>query len=124
MKAPPPATYGIPEGKQKPHLALVGNKIDLEYMRTVKSDKHNNFAQVLFCGENKLRIDVYLRPIALLRKKETSVPQGYDIDAFSSPGLLRTKFAYCRYFSQFSVDTKFACFPLCILVAFNKRKHL
>ena len=36
----------IPEGKQRPHLALVGNKIDLEYMRTVKSDKHNNFAQV------------------------------------------------------------------------------
>ena len=36
----------IPEGKQKPHLALVGNKIDLEYMRTVKADKHNNFAQV------------------------------------------------------------------------------
>jgi len=35
----------IPDGIQKPHLALVGNKIDLEYMRTVKSDKHNNFAQ-------------------------------------------------------------------------------
>lgn len=35
----------IPEGKQRPHLALIGNKIDLEYMRTVKSDKHNNFAQ-------------------------------------------------------------------------------
>jgi len=35
----------IPEGKQKPHLALVGNKIDLEYMRTVKADKHNHFAQ-------------------------------------------------------------------------------
>lgn len=27
-----------------PHLALVGNKIDLEHMRTVKVDKHNKFA--------------------------------------------------------------------------------
>ncbi|XP_048746564.2 ras-related protein Rab-28-like [Ostrea edulis] len=28
-----------------PHLALVGNKIDLEHMRTVKMDKHQKFAQ-------------------------------------------------------------------------------
>lgn len=27
-----------------PHLALVGNKIDLEHMRTVKVDRHNKFA--------------------------------------------------------------------------------
>ncbi|RUS69614.1 hypothetical protein EGW08_022627 [Elysia chlorotica] len=28
-----------------PHMALVGNKSDLEHMRTVKSDKHLKFAQ-------------------------------------------------------------------------------
>ena len=28
-----------------PHIALVGNKIDLEHMRTVKTDKHQKFAQ-------------------------------------------------------------------------------
>ncbi|CAG2216986.1 ras-related protein Rab-28-like [Mytilus galloprovincialis] len=28
-----------------PHVALVGNKIDLEHMRTVKIDKHQKFAQ-------------------------------------------------------------------------------
>ncbi|XP_064602235.1 LOW QUALITY PROTEIN: ras-related protein Rab-28-like [Liolophura sinensis] len=28
-----------------PHLALVGNKCDLEHMRTVKLDKHQRFAQ-------------------------------------------------------------------------------
>ncbi|KAL4232222.1 Ras-related protein Rab-28 [Mactra antiquata] len=33
-------------GKERlPHLALVGNKIDLEHMRTVKVDKHQRFAQ-------------------------------------------------------------------------------
>ncbi|KAK2186205.1 hypothetical protein NP493_211g03004 [Ridgeia piscesae] len=32
------------EGKL-PHIALVGNKIDLEHMRTVKLDKHQRFAQ-------------------------------------------------------------------------------
>ncbi|XP_033756413.1 LOW QUALITY PROTEIN: ras-related protein Rab-28-like [Pecten maximus] len=28
-----------------PHMALVGNKVDLEHMRTVKMDKHQKFAQ-------------------------------------------------------------------------------
>ncbi|XP_041369969.1 ras-related protein Rab-28-like [Gigantopelta aegis] len=28
-----------------PHMALIGNKIDLEHMRTVKLDKHQKFAQ-------------------------------------------------------------------------------
>ena len=28
-----------------PHMALVGNKSDLEHMRTVKPDKHQKFAQ-------------------------------------------------------------------------------
>ncbi|KAK3095327.1 hypothetical protein FSP39_013250 [Pinctada imbricata] len=28
-----------------PHIALVGNKIDLEHMRTVKMDRHQKFAQ-------------------------------------------------------------------------------
>lgn len=28
-----------------PHLALVGNKVDLEHMRTVKLEKHQKFAQ-------------------------------------------------------------------------------
>lgn len=33
-------------GKERlPHMALVGNKIDLEHMRTVKIDKHQKFAQ-------------------------------------------------------------------------------
>ncbi|XP_023930805.1 ras-related protein Rab-28-like [Lingula anatina] len=32
------------EGKM-PHRALVGNKVDLEHMRTVKLDKHQKFAQ-------------------------------------------------------------------------------
>ncbi|KAH3786272.1 ras-related protein Rab-28-like [Dreissena polymorpha] len=33
-------------GKERmPHLALVGNKIDLEHMRTVKVEKHQKFAQ-------------------------------------------------------------------------------
>lgn len=31
--------------EKMPYLALVGNKIDLEYMRTVKMDKHQRFAQ-------------------------------------------------------------------------------
>ncbi|XP_067936026.1 ras-related protein Rab-28-like [Watersipora subatra] len=30
---------------RKPHLALVGNKSDLEHMRTVKLEKHTKFAQ-------------------------------------------------------------------------------
>jgi len=30
--------------RTRPHFALVGNKVDLEYMRTVKADKHNTFA--------------------------------------------------------------------------------
>ncbi|ESP00433.1 hypothetical protein LOTGIDRAFT_225808 [Lottia gigantea] len=30
---------------RSPHIALVGNKIDLEHMRTVKQDKHQRFAQ-------------------------------------------------------------------------------
>jgi Ras-related protein Rab-28 len=29
----------------KPHMALIGNKSDLEHMRTVKEDKHLKFAQ-------------------------------------------------------------------------------
>lgn len=33
-------------GKEKlPHMGLVGNKVDLEHMRTVKIDKHQRFAQ-------------------------------------------------------------------------------
>ncbi|KAL5017565.1 hypothetical protein ScPMuIL_007154 [Solemya velum] len=32
-------------GARIPHLALVGNKIDLEHIRTVKLDKHQKFAQ-------------------------------------------------------------------------------
>ena len=28
-----------------PHFALVANKIDLEHVRTVKSDRHHKFAQ-------------------------------------------------------------------------------
>ncbi|KAK3582756.1 hypothetical protein CHS0354_015280 [Potamilus streckersoni] len=31
--------------EKMPHLALVGNKADLEHMRTVKLDKHQRFAQ-------------------------------------------------------------------------------
>lgn len=32
-------------GGQLPHIALLGNKNDLEHMRTVKQDKHQKFAQ-------------------------------------------------------------------------------
>ncbi|CAH1784003.1 unnamed protein product [Owenia fusiformis] len=31
--------------EKPPHMALVGNKVDLEHMRTVKMDKHQKFAQ-------------------------------------------------------------------------------
>ncbi|XP_050397258.1 ras-related protein Rab-28 [Patella vulgata] len=30
---------------RSPHMALVGNKLDLEHMRTVKQEKHQRFAQ-------------------------------------------------------------------------------
>eukprot|EP00731_Ephydatia_muelleri_P020807 Em0013g534a len=33
------------DGRKLPHFALVGNKIDLEHMRTVKKEKHNQLAQ-------------------------------------------------------------------------------
>ncbi|XP_078257386.1 ras-related protein Rab-28 isoform X1 [Rhinoraja longicauda] len=33
------------ESEQQPLVALVGNKIDLEHMRTVKTDKHQRFCQ-------------------------------------------------------------------------------
>ncbi|XP_076439639.1 ras-related protein Rab-28-like [Babylonia areolata] len=32
-------------GTRMPHIALLGNKSDLEHMRTVKQDKHQKFAQ-------------------------------------------------------------------------------
>lgn len=32
-------------GGRLPHIALLGNKTDLEHMRTVKQDKHQKFAQ-------------------------------------------------------------------------------
>ncbi|KAK7110992.1 ras-related protein Rab-28-like [Littorina saxatilis] len=32
-------------GGRVPHIALLGNKTDLEHMRTVKQDKHQKFAQ-------------------------------------------------------------------------------
>lgn len=35
---------GGDSGKKRPHLALVGNKADLEHMRTVKGDRHTAFA--------------------------------------------------------------------------------
>lgn len=31
--------------EKMPHMALIGNKIDLEHMRTVKLDRHQRFAQ-------------------------------------------------------------------------------
>uniref|UniRef100_A0A6I8PJG5 Ras-related protein Rab-28 n=1 Tax=Xenopus tropicalis TaxID=8364 RepID=A0A6I8PJG5_XENTR len=37
------------ESETQPFVALVGNKIDLEHMRTVKADKHQRF-----CQENNL----------------------------------------------------------------------
>ncbi|OCT99358.1 ras-related protein Rab-28 isoform X2 [Xenopus laevis] len=37
------------ESETQPFVALVGNKIDLEHMRTVKADKHQRF-----CQENSL----------------------------------------------------------------------
>ena len=33
------------EKTKLPHFALVANKIDLEHVRTVKSDRHHKFAQ-------------------------------------------------------------------------------
>ncbi|KAG8591432.1 hypothetical protein GDO81_000180, partial [Engystomops pustulosus] len=33
------------ESETQPFIALVGNKIDLEHMRTVKADKHQRFCQ-------------------------------------------------------------------------------
>ncbi|XP_069782104.1 ras-related protein Rab-28 isoform X6 [Narcine bancroftii] len=33
------------ESEQQPMVALVGNKIDLEHMRTVKTEKHQRFCQ-------------------------------------------------------------------------------
>lgn len=33
------------DGSRLPHIALVANKVDLEHLRVVRSDKHGKFAQ-------------------------------------------------------------------------------
>lgn len=49
------ATSPAPD-KPVPHFALVANKIDLEHMRTVKSEKHHKFAQV----SGNQRMNIYI----------------------------------------------------------------
>nr|XP_056711368.1 ras-related protein Rab-28 isoform X2 [Euleptes europaea] len=40
------------ESETQPHVALVGNKIDLEHLRTVKADRHHRFCQENHCSSH------------------------------------------------------------------------